>query len=83
MPQHKSAEKRARQNVKRRARNRYHKVRMRTMVKTLESREDKAQATTFLNEVKAYLDRLATTRIITRNRAAHTKSHLEKLVNTL
>lgn len=83
MPQHKSAEKRARQNVKRRARNRYHKVRMRTMVKTLESMEDKAQATTFLNEVKAYLDRLATKRIITRNRAAHTKSHLEKLVNAL
>lgn len=83
MPQHKSAEKRARQNVKRRARNRYHKVRMRTMVKTLESMEDKEQAATFLNEVKAYLDRLATKRIITRNRAAHTKSHLEKLVNTL
>ncbi len=83
MPQHKSAEKRARQNVKRRARNRYHKVRVRTMVKTLESMEDKAQATTFLNEVKAYLDRLATKRIITRNRAAHTKSHLEKLVNAL
>ena len=83
MPQHKSAEKRARQNAKRRARNRYHKVRMRTMVKTLESMEDKAQATTFLNEVKAYLDRLATKRVITRNRAAHTKSHLEKLVNAL
>lgn len=83
MPQHKSAEKRVRQNAKRRARNRYHKVRMRTMVKTLESIEDKAEATAFLNEVKAYLDRLATKRIITSNKAAHTKSHLEKMVNEL
>lgn len=83
MPQHKSAEKRVRQNAKRRARNRYHKVRMRTMVKTLESMEDKAQATAFLNEVKAYLDRLATKGVITRNRAAHTKSHLEQHVNAL
>lgn len=83
MPQHKSAEKRVRQNAKRRARNRYHKMRMRTMVKTLESMEDKAQAEALLNEAKAYLDRLATKRIITRNRAAHTKSHLEKKVNAL
>lgn len=83
MPQHKSAEKRVRQNAKRRARNRYHKVRVRTMVKTLESMEDKTEATAFLNEVKAYLDRLATKRVITTNKAAHTKSHLEKMVNAL
>lgn len=83
MPQHKSAEKRVRQNAKRRARNRYHKVRVRTMVKTLESMEDKAEATAFLNEVKAYLDRLATKRVITSSKAAHTKSHLEKMVNAL
>ena len=83
MPQHKSAEKRVRQNAKRRARNRYHKVRVRTMVKTLESMEDKAEATSFLNEVKAYLDRLATKRVITSSKAAHTKSHLEKMVNAL
>lgn len=83
MPQHKSAEKRVRQNEKRRARNRYHKARMRTMIKTIESMEDKAQAQSVLNETKAYLDRLATKRVITRNRAAHTKSRLEQLVNGL
>ena len=83
MPQHKSAEKRVRQNAKRRARNRYHKVRMRTLVKQLEAMDDKEQATGALNEAKAYLDRLATKRIITRNKAAHTKSHLEKTVNAL
>ena len=83
MPQHKSAEKRVRQNERRRVRNRYQKVRMRTLVKQLEATEDKAQAETLLNEVKAHLDRLATKRIITPNKAAHVKSRLEKKVNAL
>jgi len=83
MPQHKSAEKRVRQNEKRRIRNRYQKVRMRTLVKQLEATEDKAEAETLLNEVKAQLDRLATKRIITPNKAAHLKSRLEKQVNAL
>lgn len=83
MPQHKSAEKRVRQSAKRRARNRYHKVRVRTLVKRIEGTEDRAEAEALLNEVKGTLDRMATKRIITRNRAAHTKSHLEKLVNAL
>lgn len=83
MPQHKSAEKRVRQNEKRRIRNRYQKVRMRTLVKQLEDTEDKAEAETLLNEVKAQLDRLATKRIITPNKAAHLKSRLEKQVNAL
>ncbi len=83
MPQHKSAKKRVRQNAKRRARNRYQKVRMRTLVKRLEATEDRAEAETLLNETKGVLDRLATKRVISRNRAAHAKSHLEKLVNAL
>lgn len=81
MPQHKSAVKRARQNEARRERNRFHKSRVRTMIKRLETIEDGDTARSYLNEVKAYLDRLATRRIITRNRAAHTKSRLEQLVN--
>ncbi len=83
MPQHKSAKKRVRQDAKRRARNRYQKVRMRTLVKRLEITEDRAEAEALLNETKGVLDRLATKRVISHNRAAHTKSHLEKLVNTL
>jgi small subunit ribosomal protein S20 len=83
MPQHKSAEKRVRQNEKRRARNRYQKVRMRTLVKQLEDTQDKAEAESLLKEAKSQLDRLATKRIITPNKAAHTKSRLEKLVNAL
>ncbi|MDX1530370.1 MAG: 30S ribosomal protein S20 [Rhodothermales bacterium] len=83
MPQHKSAEKRVRQNAKRRTRNRWHKSRMRTMIKKLEQTEDKAEATVLLNDVKATLDRLATKRLITRSRAAQQKSRLEKMVNAL
>jgi small subunit ribosomal protein S20 len=81
MPQHKSAEKRVRQNEKRRLRNRYHKSRMRSMIKNLEGVEDAGEARSLLNEVKSYLDRLATKRIISKNRAAHQKSRLEQIVS--
>lgn len=83
MPQHKSAEKRVRQNEKRRDRNRYQKGRMRTLVKRLEATEDKAEAETLLKEVKGHLDRLATKRVITSHKAAHLKSRLEQMVNAL
>ena len=83
MPQHKSAAKRVRQSAKRRTRNRFHRSQMRTMVKQLRQTEDPAQAQTLLREVKAYLDRLATKRIIHKNKAANYKSELEKHVNAL
>ena len=82
MPQHKSAEKRVRQAAKRRARNRVHRSRMRTMIKNLQSESDQGRATELLNEVKAYLDRLATKGIIHPNKAANYKSALEKGVQS-
>ena len=83
MPQHKSAEKRVRQNEKRRLRNRIHRSRMRTMVKKLRSTSDREQATLLLNEAKAYLDRLAAKGIIHKNKAANYKSELERNVNAI
>ncbi len=83
MPQHKSAAKRVRQNEARRNRNRYHKTRMRTMIKRLQETDDAAAAGEMLTKVKSYLDRMAAKRIITPNRAAHTKSRLERMVNSL
>ncbi len=83
MPQHKSAKKRVRQNERRRLRNRYHKVRVRTMIKKLEGMDDRAEATAYLDEVKAYLDRLATKRVLPQNRTARTKGQLERMVNAL
>ena len=83
MPQHKSAAKRVRQNARRRTRNRYHRSQVRTMMKKLRQTEDPAQAQDLLREVKAYLDRLATKRIIHKNKAANYKSELERHVNVL
>ena len=83
MPQHKSAEKRVRQNENRRIRNRIHRSKMRTMMKTLETTEDKNQAVNLLNDAKAYLDRLATKGLIHKNKAAHYKSMMERRVNAL
>ena len=83
MPQHKSAAKRVRQNARRRLRNRYHRSQMRTMMKRLLETEDPGQAQALLRQAKAYLDRLATKRIIHKNKAANYKSELERHVNAL
>lgn len=83
MPQHKSAAKRVRQNAKRRASNRYHRSRMRTLIKKLRETEDQDHAQALLNDTKAYLDHLAAKGIIHKNKAANYKSKLEQRVNTL
>lgn len=83
MPQHKSAAKRVRQDAKRRLRNRYQKVRIRTMIKELRAETDPAAAETRLNEVKAQIDRLAARRVMHPNKAANQKSQLERYVRSL
>ena len=83
MPQHKSAVKRVRQNTKRRARNRIHRSRMRTMITRLRQTEDQEQARQLFRDLKSYLDRLAIKRIIHQNKAANYKSELERYVNAL
>lgn len=52
-------------------------------MKALRSTTDQGQATTQLNAVKAYLDRLATKGVVHKNTAAHYKSKLEKHVRSL
>ena len=83
MPQHKSAAKRVRQDARRRARNRYHKVRVRTMIKDLRATTAPAEAAPKLDAIKAVLDRMATRRLIHPNTAANTKRSLERFVNGL
>lgn len=83
MPQHKSAEKRVRQNAKRQARNRMHRSRMRSMIKQLEQTEDRAKAEELLPKVKAKIDRLAGKGLLHQNKAARYKSRLEKHVSGL
>lgn len=83
MPQHKSAEKRIRQNEKRRKRNQSQKSRVRTKIKQLKSMEEKEAAQELLNDVKGDLDRLAAKGVIHKNKAANRKSQLEKHVDRL
>ena len=83
MPQHKSAAKRVRQDAKRRLRNRYQKVRVRTLIKDLRATTDPAEAEAKLNVVKAQLDRLASRRIVHPNNAANVKSQLDVFVRSL
>ena len=83
MPQHKSAEKRIRQNEKRRKRNKSRKSNVRTKIKELKALEEKDAAEDLLNYVKGDLDRLAAKGVIHKNRAANKKSKLEKHVNNL
>lgn len=83
MPQHVSAAKRVRQDAKRRQRNRYQKMRVRTLVKDLRATTDPAEAGAKLREVQAHLDRLAARRIVHPNAAARTKSQLQQFVASL
>ena len=83
MPQHKSAEKRVRQTERRRERNRYHLSRARTMIKRLSSATDPEDAQKLLNDTKSYLDKLAGKGILKPNKAANTKSRLERYVKSL
>lgn len=52
-------------------------------MKKLRALESKDEVGTLLNETKAYLDRLASKRIIHKNKAANYKSELERHVNAL
>lgn len=83
MPQHVSAAKRVRQDAKRRLRNRYHKVTVRSLVKDLRSTTDPAEAASKLHLAQAHLDRLAARRIVHPNAAARAKSQLQRYVTSL
>ncbi len=83
MPQHRSAQKRARQTENRRDRNRHYLSRMKTAVRKVRTATDKATAQTALRNAITFLDKLAGKRIIHPNKAAIQKSRLTRLVNKL
>ncbi|HEY5533654.1 MAG TPA: 30S ribosomal protein S20 [Ignavibacteria bacterium] len=80
---HKSAQKRARQTVKKTERNKKVKAIIKGAVKKLRMQKDKAAAETELKKTTTILDRAATKRIIHKNKAANLKSKLTKTVNKL
>jgi small subunit ribosomal protein S20 len=83
MPQHKSAEKRARQSAKRRLANREKRSRMRTLTRKVMETQDKQQAETLLKDAVSYIDRMTTKGLVHKNTAANRKSSLVKHVNNL
>ena len=83
MANHKSALKRIRQNRTRRLHNRYYAKSARTAVRNLRKLTDKAEAEAKYRKVEATLDRLATKKLISKNKAANLKSKLARFVNKL
>lgn len=82
----KSADKRARQSLQRRDRNRDHVSTMRTAVKRLRkavAAGDSATAKDLLGSTVKVVDSTAQKGVIHRNAAARTKSRLTKAVNAL
>lgn len=83
MAHHKSAQKRIRQDEKKRALNRYYKKSTRTAIKKLRSLKDANEAQTFLPKVISMIDRLAKKNQFHKNKASNLKSGLTKFVNRL
>jgi small subunit ribosomal protein S20 len=86
MANHKSAEKRVRQNEKRNAVNRSNRTRLRTQIKKLRTAlasHDKAASTELLNPTISSIDKAVNKGIIHKNTAARYKSRLTKHVGEL
>ena len=76
MANHKSSEKRIRQTKTRNARNRYYAKTARNAVRRLRAMTNKAEAEEAFKKVSAMLDRLASKKTISKNKAANLKSKL-------
>lgn len=83
MATHKSAIKRHRQSLKRRAMNRARKSELKTWIKKVRTAKDKATAREAYNKVVSLLDKLATKGIIHKNTASNQKSKLALFINKL
>ncbi len=83
MANHKSSKKRIRQTIARRLHNRYYAKTARNAVRALRNCKDAAEAQAKLITVTAMLDRLASKRAISKNKAANLKSKLARYVNKL
>lgn len=82
MPNHKSAEKRVRQNEKRKAINRSNRTRLRSAIKNLRSALTAGNATQeTLSETVSVIDKAIQKGVLHRNAAARHKSRLTARVN--
>lgn len=78
MANHKSAEKRARQAVKRRLFNRYYAKSMRNAIRDIRGEKKDAEAKKSLPSVLSAIDKMAKRGYIHQNKAANLKSGLMK-----
>jgi small subunit ribosomal protein S20 len=83
MAQHKSAEKRARQNVRRHARNKAALTKMKSLIRKVRSAKEKDKGAAALKIAVKTLDQLAAKGLIHKNKASNQKSSLTKYVSTL
>jgi small subunit ribosomal protein S20 len=81
MPNHKSAEKRVRQNEKRRQINRSNRTRLRTSIKNLRGAITEGNATELLPQTISTIDKAVQKGVLHRNAAARYKSRLTTRVN--
>ena len=84
MPNHKSAEKRMRQNERRRAINRSNRTSMRTQIKKLRAAlaaDDKSPLQATLAETVSVIDKSVQKGVLHRNAAARQKARLTARVN--
>jgi small subunit ribosomal protein S20 len=82
----KSAEKRNRQNIKRREANKATKTSIRTSAKKVvvaSKGKSKTEAETALKDMIKKIDTAARKGIVTKNAAARKKSRMQRLINTL
>ncbi len=83
MPNHKSAVKRIRQSERRRAYNRYQKVKAKRAMKAVREATNFEEASKALQTATQVLDRIASHGVIHKNFAANKKSKLARYVNSL
>lgn len=86
MPNHKSAEKRVRQNEKRREVNRNNKSQLRTQIKKLRTvigTSDSTQSQELLNPTISLIDKAVNKGVLHKNTAARYKSRLTAHINNL
>ena len=83
MANHKSSLKRIRQIESRRLRNRYYAKTARNAVRSLRKLTDKAEALAKLPKVESILDRLASKKAISKNKAGNLKSKLARHIAKL
>jgi small subunit ribosomal protein S20 len=83
MANHKSSEKRIRQNAERKLHNKYYAKTMRNALKKIRNTSEKGEAEGLLPKVASLIDRLAKKDIIHKNKAANLKSKIAHHVNAL